>query len=347
MGFNVNNHVDRLLKFLPFGPSISEIIAELTSEAQKLDIKTKAIDFVIDVLKKKPKLIILTGNAGHGKTYICQKILTDYLNLDRNEALKEIQKSSLASEGIHNTESNVSVRIYKDFSEIRNSKTGAEILVDILNDRASASNIVCVNEGKLRDVLSHIKNLDSQTHKKITSSLENCINKGVVSNDGQLFVINLNYQTVASAVESENFVTQVFQSWLDDDRSWGLCTSCDAGSTGCPILLNRSMLKVKGAMSNDAFRRRQGIIQLFEIAEMSGYVITIREMLMVLAYIITGNISCQEVEKKTRRWPNGGWQYKHCFYNVIYGDNLSLTDLYFGKTISGLPGKSFLFRRNR
>jgi hypothetical protein len=327
MEFNVNNHVDRLHKFLPFGPSISEIIAELTSEAQKLDIKTKAIDFVIDVLKKKPKLVILTGNAGHGKTYICQKILTDYLNLDRIEALKEIQKNSLAGKGIQNAEGHLSVKIYKDFSEIRDSKTGAKILVDILSDGSSVSNIVCVNEGKLRDVLSYIKVLDPRIHKKITLSLEDCINKGVVSNDGQLFIINLNYQTVVSAADGENFVIQVFQSWIDDDRSWGQCTTCNASEAGCPILLNREMLKVKGSSSIDARKRRQGIIQLFEIAEMSGYVITIREMLMVLAYIITGNITCQEVEKKIRKWPNGGWQHKHSFYNVIYGANLPLSDL--------------------
>ena len=88
------DHVEYLSKLVPFGnASFKDIISEL-QDAPSISIETKCIKVVKDHCRKGAGLIILTGNAGHGKTFICREVLFDFLNKDRRDSdhFKEISK---------------------------------------------------------------------------------------------------------------------------------------------------------------------------------------------------------------------------------------------------------------
>ena len=66
---------------------------------------------------------------------------------------------------------------------------------------------------------------------------------------------------------------------------------------------------------------------LFRLAELYGHSTTIREMLMLLAYIITGGLSCSDVKRKNRKQGKGEWQSGFAFHQLIFGDGRSTYEL--------------------
>ncbi|SDP61415.1 hypothetical protein [Desulforhopalus singaporensis] len=331
MEIKKNSHVERLVNFIPFGPGISEIVTELQKETQKLDIKTQAIDFVTKIVKEKSKaLIVLTGNAGHGKTYICQKILMSVLGMSDQDAKKALRNQHLGDRGLESpTSSCDTIRIFKDMSEL-DSKTAALCLHESL-DQNRCVTIACVNEGKLREILS-IDNADEYPNlNKINCALASCVDEGFTGFEDELFFVNLNFQSVVANGRNskKSFLEEAFQSWLNDERSWSSCKDCIAMAQGCPIYNNRNLLTMKASGESGAIgeKRARGIIHLFKMAELFGQTITVREMLIVLAYIVTGHLDCSKVHERFNKQKKQGWQSEFAFYHNVFAENLQESQL--------------------
>lgn len=332
MDYKKNTHVERLVKFLPFGPGISEIIIELQNEAQKLDIKTQAIEFVKSIVLGHSKaLVILTGNAGHGKTYICQKVLMEICGFTDQEAKKQLRDDNLWKQGIDfkaSSERTRKLKIFKDMSELSGG-SAAVCLNNALTDEGCVT-ITCINEGQLRDALSNSTNEDFPNLDNISDSLNSSIDEGVAGKENGLFVVNLNFQSVVADTSGErSFLEEAIQSWLNDERSWGVCRECRAAEEGCPINNNKVLLTAKSSDTTGALgeRRARGIIHLFKMAELFGQIITIREMLIVMAFIITGNLDCKAVHARLKKRDKKGWQSEYSFYNNIFANNVSVHHL--------------------
>ena len=307
MNKNINKHVERLHRYLPFSPSHDQIYEEYQSSSDSLELKTKAFEYLENAVNNNAKLIILTGDAGHGKTHLCRRLLESNFGYTQEEARKIINTQCDGNHILEGVENQKPLKIYKDFSEM--TVEIASVQIKLALESSGLTTVICANEGRLRAVLEY-----SKAH---TESLEllkrfsDSFKDGLSSKDGLTHIINLNYQSIASTNE-KSLVSMALKSWVSGNR-WKACLECENKEL-CPIYSNRNELTVSEHKSDI---RRSRIDLLFATAERLGYVVTIREILMALAYILTGGLSCKDVHKQCNHRKKG-WQNKYAFYNSMF-----------------------------
>ena len=72
MSEKINKHVSRLNRFLPFSAEHDQIYEEYQQSDDSLSIQTAALKYLQRAVGDGAKIVILTGDAGHGKTYLCR-----------------------------------------------------------------------------------------------------------------------------------------------------------------------------------------------------------------------------------------------------------------------------------
>ena len=87
-----NTHVERLNRYLPFNPSHDQIYEEYQKSADSMDLDTVALRYVENAVTAGAGIILLTGDAGHGKTHLCRRLIQSALGYDQSEARTIINK---------------------------------------------------------------------------------------------------------------------------------------------------------------------------------------------------------------------------------------------------------------
>lgn len=312
MAQQTNRHVERLHRHLPFGPSHDAIYEEYQVTGDAIEIATRALEKLLELaMLPKANLVVLTGDAGHGKTYLCRNLLQDFLQYPEEQA-RTIIKTDCDGRLIHSFEEGEAlrpVRIYKDLSEmdIGHAVEALEAAVD----EPEAIVIVCVNEGRLRAILEIGK---TGRLRGLYDAFARSFDSGLSTLDDKAYIINLNYQAIGAIREDgRGLVRDALSEWLDG-RRWQVCKDCDS-KPRCPISHNRDMLSPQVVGEEIAIRRQQRLRELFAATERLGTVMTIRELLMTLAYLITGGLHCKDVHAKGNQ---KGWQHRHIFYNSLF-----------------------------
>jgi hypothetical protein len=304
-----NRHVSRLNGYLPLDAGASALFQEYVDPDDHPSLPTRALTYLEQVVSDGPtelRLLVLTGDAGHGKTHLCAKLLESrgYSALEAREAL------TTRCDGSHDLvelSACRSLRIVKDLSEFP-VEQGAGILT-----RATASpatlTIVCANEGRLRSALA----LKKETLAAIRTCLDEGLASGRLDVDPRVVVLNLNFQSVASTDNS--LVRELLREWAVDRRRWTICARCDA-KPGCPIYENHRLMSdgARGAT------RVAAVEALLQTAERIGAVITIRELLMLVAYAMTGGYRCTDVHRRSGR---RDWQHDFEFTQNLFGERLT------------------------
>lgn len=320
MPANTNTHVVRLHRFLPFSSAHDQIYEEYQTGEDNLDLETVAISYAAKAIRSGAKCVILTGDAGHGKTHMCRRLLEgDLLGYGADQARKHLQESCSGNRAIPSCDGSIShsLRIHKDLSEIQPPARAARFLEEMAakNDE---SLVVCANEGRLRAIIS--SDGAGPVCEEIGTLFRQSFKHGITANAAAgIHIINLNYQSVAAktAHRSGSLLRRVLKSWVGDGRRWGeqSCGSC-THEAYCPIRRNRGLLAEQDAASENRVRR---IEELFEVVERLGHVVTIREMLMLVAYLITGGLTCSDVDRRlSGHVQKHGWQHAWVFYNLLF-----------------------------
>ena len=312
MPYQVNKHVERLHRYLPFDVSFDQIYEENRQPDDSLELDTAALRYLKKVLIDNPRLILLTGDAGHGKTHLCSRLVSEYLGYspqDTRKAIRDHGEGSVLRP--HESRPNSrNLRVYKDFSEF-NLDTARALLSATIADEEDSTSIVCVNEGRLRSILSVD---DNPALKEIRNAFSQSFESGLASHDRELHVINLNFQSVAAVPDSliERVLTGERQrlGWLAN-RRWNACNDC-AAAEGCPIRRNATLLR-----GDDGKLRRERLREVMAVTERLGTVITIREILMTVAYLITGGLRCGQVHVRHQTEADG-WQHEFAFYSLLF-----------------------------
>ena len=313
MSITINSVVDKMNGYLPFDSNHSSIYEEYQTSGETIEVKTVALEYLSTLYLSKATIVILTGDAGHGKTHLCRRFLQDSLGYSETDARQLINNSCDGQTPItpSGKVSKRSVSIYKDLSELTDTAS-IESIEKAYNSKEFLT-IICVNEGKLRAVLS--AGSHSPACDAVSKELSNHFENGVTSTNGKIHIINLNYQSIASTIESESnsnsLVFQALKSWMDG-RKWSVCANCNV-KNNCPIFRNYDLLgETRSELAN---KRLQKIGELLSTVEQLGDVITIREMLMLVSYIVTGGLSCSDVHQKKNKI---GWQNEFAFYNLFF-----------------------------
>lgn len=309
-----NAHVERLQRYLPFNPAHDQIYEEYQNSKDSLSLDTKALKYLVQSMNNlETSLIILTGDAGHGKTHLCRRLLEEHHGYSQDEARGLINSECDGTHVIKAKNDARSIIVHKDFSEL-DLETAAKLIEKSFEPTTPAM-IICANEGRLRAVLAseYARTGCQQVFDDFSHSFET----GLCSRDGAIHIINLNYQSVAAS-DGVSLLGDTLHDWLSGTR-WTVCKDCDA-QKNCPIFNNRNLLDAR--QSKIAERRRQRIETLFSTLERLGVVITIREMLMAVAYFITGGLTCSDIHSKSSK---DGWQHTYTFYNLLFSRPSNIT----------------------
>jgi len=317
MALEVNGHVVRMHRYQPFDADSADLVFERQTDHNQPTFRVATRDYLLGVVElAQTKTVVLTGDAGHGKTSLCAGLLED-LGASKLDAAAAVDRAGKhGREPVGTTPSGRPIYMLKDLSDF-DATLGARRLVDLLDPAENGVAIICANEGQLRNCVSEDKSGRAQV---VVDTLGAGIAFGTVaSSDGAVVVINLNYQSVAPDRDGEGLVDWATRSWAVDKRSWQICKRCDARDV-CPILANHEAL----SDSSSGPTRRRGIRDLFSAAERTGSVITARQALSSLAYAITGGLTCEDVHRRYRNsHADTSWQYPYQYHEALFGDRLS------------------------
>lgn len=291
-----NSFIDYLDQFNILSPNHAKIYDEYTIDDRfkqyDFTIETKIQSNVLDVFKNRPKSIILTGNAGDGKTRLCRIVNNQ---LSDNDLVDWPEGGIIEIEFEHGR-----LRIVKDLSELRDDvifKQLKELQSSIVDDSSKLYFLIAANEGKLTKFLSS---------KTELNELKNMVNERFKShkdNDDQFSVINL------LDVTSSLYVEKILDHW-SQNINWKECYQCRKRKA-CIIFLNHQRLK------EIEIRRR--VFEQYRLIEYMGVHITLREILIHLSFLITGGLRCEDIHKAD--YKELSEQSKKVYYENFYGNN--------------------------
>ena len=239
------------------------------------------------ILEGKFRLVVITGNAGDGKTAFIQQLETDPEVRDVQPKLNGSTFESRGRKFLSNY----------DGSQDEESKANDEVLQDFFapfmgtNDASwpkDATRLIAINEGRLVDFLTKYK--DEYT------LLEEIVRTGLAGNHPQsdVSVINLNLRAVVAEAEGTESAVSIFERMVRtfvDPRFWSPCEGCDLRKR-CYIYHNVHTLQdgVAGPKVTERLKK------LYEITHLRGKLhITLRDLRSALAYTIAGSHDCDEV----------------------------------------------------
>lgn len=331
MPLEVNKHVQRIRRYQPFDVDTSEMIYELQADWTQSLFPVVTLDYLLKAIERPTtKTIVLTGDAGHGKTSLCASLLTS-LRTDsetvtpevRKAVFRELSEAGNASRPIGRTRNGRPLYILRDLSEL-SVQAGAHKLVELLAPQDEGVAIICANEGQLRKCVAEDDNFEKggtgRARILVTTLAEGIVRGQVSDPDGTVIVINLNYQSVAADSPNGGLIPWVLKQWTTTQWSrWKPCEACDARNV-CPILANRNELSdpTRGP------QRRAAIRDVFAAAERTGAVVTTRQALSVTSYMLTGGLSCEDVHARYQRSHSSRlWQAPHLYHQSLFGDRLT------------------------
>jgi hypothetical protein len=259
-----------------------------------LRLKTKTEEFVGNHFKQAhPASIILTGNAGDGKTYLCRQIVRAFTGepLDSWGDNPELSIPKGAQ----------MLRVVKDLSEVSSEKGSALLrnLAAAINDESIATVfLIAANEGRLRDLLTR------EGLGELYQIVDHQLLHGPDLENSRLIVLNLNEVTTST------YVIPTLE-WITNSEHWKACEGCIAFDD-CPIRFNAIRLKDLHISSQ--------LQLLYQLLEHVGIHVTIRDMLIHLSYTLSRGKTCEEIIAKSSQ--PGKDMHKDAYYENILGNEM-------------------------
>ena len=277
---------------------------ELTYTPTKLDNQ-----LIPAVLDGKFKLLIITGNAGDGKTAFIRKIEED----NKITELSRFDNKNGASFKING----VSFESNYDGSQDEDEKVNNEVLDTFFQPFEKLTNynnskegrIIAINEGRLVEFLK-----TTAKHKELHDILENYFyNEGHYELPEGIMIINLNLRSVVAKEEGKPSLFRSQIKTLTQKKLWGKCENCS--------LANNCFIKYNVDSFNDSATGEEVITRmewLLRTASLKRELhITMRDLRSFIAFTLTRDFNCKEVEQLYQQFqtePEKYWQ--HYYFNI-------------------------------
>lgn len=271
-----NPFVDYLSRYTTASPeheaAFDEFIAQAPPPAGgRLRLVTRVETFLQACFQRpNPPSVILTGNAGDGKTYLCRQIIAAFSGAPVDD-WERFAEQPIEHNGVR-------LHVVKDFSELGESQ-GAQVLRELaatLTDPTSPDRyLIAANEGRLRDLLG------KADEPALYQTVDHQLQRGTSGGSSQLVVINL------TAVTTSAFVPNTLR-WMTQGEHWEACLACPILQR-CPVRHNARRLRDPHVVG-----RVQLLYQLLEHLDIH---VTVRDMLIHLAYTVTGDQRCHALQR--------------------------------------------------
>ncbi|MGW9399188.1 methylation-associated defense system protein kinase MAD6 [Streptomyces sp. NPDC055642] len=243
-------------------------------------------------------LVIVTGNAGDGKTAFLESFERHARDLGADFGPRRPNGNDFTLDGRR-------FRTNHDGSQDEGEVGGDDVLEEFFAPFAGPdesgwegigdeTRLIAVNEGRLIDFLSH-------RHDRYPL-LAKLVNLGLAGRDtGQaVAVVNLNARDVAARQTDPDGVPQDGESLLErmvrrmtHERFWEDCASCDLAAT-CYARHNAQTFQHPAA-GPQAMRRLR---RIYELTQLRGKLhITLRDLRSALAFTLTSGRDCAEIHQ--------------------------------------------------
>lgn len=257
----------------------------------------------------QPGTLILTGNAGTGKTAVAEAFCrVSGGRLPGSDLPSEIAPGRL---------------VVKDLSGIAESERPAALLVAVNFGARGSQALVCANEGVLRDCVTQEPSLIG-----LDPLLDRALRQGAVA-EAPITIVNVNRQRPTADGLWDALIDYVSRKEL-----WhGGCGGCPYSAGGCPMRSN-----------SEALRRRDVRDALQALMRLAGgdAVPTMRETLAILAWATVGGQECREVKSRADFTANKTSYYSRLFGAGLRQEDVERSPLLLGLRRSGLGSVSDL-----
>src|SRR5712692_2896391 len=235
------------------------------------------------IFELKPKVVFLCGNPGDGKTAFLEKV-QQYLQEQQAKILQKDESGWEWEWGGH---------IYRSCYDASESHQGlsadqqlTERLQGLEGSNKPASNLtvlIAINDGRLADYFIR----QQERFRWLSRQIDHARNASEVE-DLDVWVIDLKKRAFVNLpdTEGDSVFRQVLQSLVAADK-WKICEDC-AARVVCPLRNNALAL------------RKSRVVQRLEFLFLLSHLrrqrhTTMRDLRSALAYLITGNKSCEQV----------------------------------------------------
>jgi hypothetical protein len=253
------------------------------------DVETKLRHHVVGWTEEaSPGVLVLTGNAGTGKTAVAETYCSALgVLLPADDGLAEVAMASW---------------VIKDLSGLPDRPARAAALAAVLDARRDAQALVCANEGVLRDALDDIGSPD------FVLALELALRQGAASEDN-LTIVNVNRQRLTG-----DRVWARLLDFVSREELWLGCEDCPFDLGGCPMRSNAEQLR------NPVVRE-----QLRTLVRLgSGEAVpTLRELLAILSWAIVGDHTCEKVKAQNLALGSDAYTASSGYFTRVIGGGLS------------------------
>jgi serine/threonine protein kinase len=290
-----------------FNPFVSHLLT-LYSQSQVTNAGTRGLDEIgeltyvptlldsnlqTDILAGAFSLVLISGNAGDGKTAFIQK-MEKSIQAAQVQIQRRLNGSSFQYQG----------RFFYtnyDGSQDEGEKVNDQVLLEFLGAfqgidaqtwPTHETRIIAINEGRLVDFLSQHMVLFPRLLQIVQAGL-----KGSDAEDG-VVILNLNLRSVVADIVAEN-QTSIFDRLIrsmTESRFWEACERCDLKDR-CYIHHNaRTFMDAK--VGSRIINRLKS---LYNITHLRGRLhITLRDLRSALAFMLVGTQDCEGVHNLYR-----------------------------------------------
>lgn len=238
------------------------------------------------VLSGEFRLVLISGNAGDGKTAFLQRMEKE-VEVRGGSANRGLPNGSeLALDGKH-------YLINYDGSQDEGNKDNNQVLLDFLspykgNDagtwKPKETRLIAINEGRLVDFLA--------THESDFSALTALVRRAFSTGETEsgVAVVNLNLRSVVAEAEGGSILERTLQS-IVQTKNWSVCESCDLKDSCYAVHNARSFQdEIAGP------RLLERLKTLYTMAHLRGRLhITMRDLRSALSFMLIGNRDCSEI----------------------------------------------------
>jgi serine/threonine protein kinase len=293
---NYNPYVTRLLTLYSQARRTNSGTRGLDEIAKLTYVRTRLDDHLAPaVADGRFRLVIVTGNAGDGKTAFLQQVEHQFLKL--GAAVETLEARNGSRWTYHGLEFETNYDGSQDEGDIESDDVLARFLEPFASNLAkgltgSAVRLLAVNEGRLLDFLEH------STHRERFTNLRDVVHRGLEAEEGMpdgLLVVNLNLRSVAAGGADSLLERQLLA--LLAPTLWAPCGPC-AYRDRCPLKFNADSLS--DIASGPAVRMR--VRRLFEVVHLRRRThVTIRDLRSALSWLLLRDQSCDDVEALLNR----------------------------------------------
>ena len=256
------------------------------------------------IFDPQTKLVVLTGNAGDGKTAFVQHLEQVAREKGATFSTRSDQGCTFALDGV------VYQTLYdgsQDFEGTTNDAVLAAFFRRMEGDHppeGSLTNVVAINEGKLRDFI-----LNKPQYRWIGKQVHHQLNFASFTPDNSLIFVNLNLRSV---VDDGDDGTSILDRLLDrflQQLFWGPCapSNCDDAET-CPLRYNVNSLS-DPRRGPEIRRRIKHLLLAVHFRKIRH--ITIRDLRSILSLVLFGKSPCSVIHERLRSGDQmiGGFYY--------------------------------------